>query len=76
MARIKMHIPKAKLPFYPPCEVKCRLQNEVSTKGKEDFEETINEIDREIQRFDLPYTNENAPTASPQNLTKDKPASI
>ena len=31
MARIKMHIPKVKLPFYPPCEVKCRLQNEVST---------------------------------------------
>ena len=31
MARIKMHIPKAKLPFYPPCEVKCRLQNRVST---------------------------------------------
>ena len=32
MARIKMHIPKAKLPFYPPCEVKCRLQNGVSTE--------------------------------------------
>ena len=31
MARIKMHIPKAKLPFYPPCEVKCRLQNGVLT---------------------------------------------
>ena len=31
MARIKMHIPKAQLPFYPPCEVKCRLQNWVST---------------------------------------------
>ena len=31
MARIKIHIPKAKLPFYPPCEVKCRLQNRVST---------------------------------------------
>ena len=36
MARIKMHIPKAKLPFYPPCEVKCRLQNEVST-AKQQF---------------------------------------
>ena len=32
MARIKMHISKAKLPFYPPCEVKYRLQNGVSTK--------------------------------------------
>ena len=31
MAIIKIHIPKAKLPFYPPCEVKCRLQNGVST---------------------------------------------
>ena len=31
MARIKMHIPKAKLPFYPPYEVKYRLQNGVST---------------------------------------------
>ena len=27
-----MHIPKAKLLFYPPCEVKCRLQNGVLTK--------------------------------------------
>ena len=26
-----MHISKVKLPFYPPCEVKCRLQNRVST---------------------------------------------
>ena len=27
MAKIKMHIPKAKLPFYPSYEVKCKLQN-------------------------------------------------
>ena len=27
-----MHIFKAKLPFYLPGEVKCRLQNEVSTE--------------------------------------------
>ena len=32
MARIKMHIAKAKLPFYPSCEVKCMLQNGVSTE--------------------------------------------
>ena len=32
MAKIKMHIPKVKLLFYPPYEVKCRLQNGVSTK--------------------------------------------
>ena len=31
MTRIKMHISKAKLPFYPPYEIKCRLQNGVST---------------------------------------------
>jgi len=31
MTRIKMHIFKVKLPFYPPSEVKCELQNEVST---------------------------------------------
>ena len=33
MTRIKIHISKAKLPFYPPSEVKCKLQNEVSTKS-------------------------------------------
>ena len=31
MVRIKMYISKAKLSFNPPCEVKCRLQNRVST---------------------------------------------
>ena len=31
MAKIKMPISKVKLPFYPQCEVKCKLQNEVST---------------------------------------------
>ena len=31
MTKIKMHISKAKLPFYPPCEVKCGLQNGVLT---------------------------------------------
>ena len=30
MTRIRMHISKAKLPFYPPSEVKCELQNEMS----------------------------------------------
>ena len=47
-----------------------------SQKGKEDFEETLNEIDRDIQRFDLPYMNKNAPMASTQNSTKDKDGSI
>ena len=32
MVRIKMYIFKAKLPFYPPYEVKYRLQNGVSTE--------------------------------------------
>ena len=31
MTRIKMHISNVKLPFDPPCEVKCGLQNRVST---------------------------------------------
>ena len=31
MTRIKIHISNVKLPFYPPCEVKCELQNRVST---------------------------------------------
>ena len=31
MTRIKIHISNVKLPFYPPCEVKYRLQNGVST---------------------------------------------
>ena len=31
MTRIKMHISKMKLSFYPPCEIKCGLQNKVST---------------------------------------------
>ena len=31
MIRIKMHISKEKLPFYPPSEFKYGLQNEVST---------------------------------------------
>ena len=33
MTRIKIHISNVKLPFYPPCEVKCGLQNRVSTLG-------------------------------------------
>ena len=34
MTRIKIHISNVKLPFYPPCEVKCGLQNMVSTSCK------------------------------------------
>ena len=34
MTKIKMHISKVKLPFYPPCEVKCGLRNRVSTTTK------------------------------------------
>ena len=30
MTRIKIHISNVKLPFYPPYEVKCELQNRVS----------------------------------------------
>ena len=36
MATINMPISNVKLSFYPPCEVKCKLQNGVSTdKGME-----------------------------------------
>ena len=31
MATIKMFISKVKIVFYPPCEIKCGLQNGVST---------------------------------------------
>ena len=34
MTRIKMYISKVKLPFYLPCEVKCELQNGVSTQNQ------------------------------------------
>ena len=33
MTKIKIHISNVKLPFYPPCEVKCELQNRMSTEG-------------------------------------------
>ena len=39
MARIKMHISNVKLPFYPPCEVKCELQNRVSTTRLDEAKE-------------------------------------
>ena len=37
MTRIKMHIFNVKLPFYHPCEVKCGLQNRVSTRENDIF---------------------------------------
>ena len=39
MTIIKIHIFNVKLPFYPPCEVKCGLQNRVSTITGKLFEE-------------------------------------
>ena len=58
MARIKMHIPKAKLPFYPPCEVKCRLQNGVSTATLgEDRSKLREDKEREKQIGDDLETN-------------------
>ena len=45
MTRIKVHISNVKLPFYPPCEVKCRLQNRVSTcLNPKDAEYVLREI--------------------------------
>ena len=37
MTRIKIHISNVKLPFYPPCEVKCGLQNRMSTACRSSF---------------------------------------
>ena len=37
MTRIRIHISNVKLPFYPPYEVKYRLQNGVSTVSWEAF---------------------------------------
>ena len=38
MIKIKMHISKVKLPFYPPCEVKCRLQMGCQQSPRIEFE--------------------------------------
>ena len=42
-----------------------------SQREKEDFEESLNEIDRDILRFDLPHMNENTPMSSSYILTKE-----
>ena len=34
MTIIKMYISNVKLPLYPSCEVKCGLQNRISTRQK------------------------------------------
>ena len=41
MTKIKMHIFNVKLPFYPPCEVKCGLQNRVSTITNEEIKTAL-----------------------------------
>ena len=61
-----MHIPKAKLPFYPPYEVKYRLQNGVSTicfrMGKTSKTKTL--VD------DFKVTTPKNPLLSQQAVTK------
>ena len=60
MIRIKMYISKAKLPFYPSCEIKCGLQNRVSTIAHNDvFHELTKhiEIDYHITRQHLKKGN-------------------
>ena len=74
MARIKMHIPKAKLPFYPPCEVKCRLQNGVSTvrdcSSFTVFREDISRIALTFLGFaSIPLWD----TMNPRNFPKETP---
>ena len=50
MTRIKIHISNVKLPFYPPCEVKCRLQNRVSTPQQK-REELVEFLKQNIDVF-------------------------
>ena len=55
MTKIKMHISKAKLPFYPSCEVKCRLQNGVSPVESPLWETTP--LTRFMMLLDQTYMN-------------------
>ena len=52
------HIFDVKLPFYPPCEVKCELQNKVSTvttikESKDHDSINIQELVRSLQIYEL-----------------------
>ena len=51
MIRIKIHISNVKLPFYPPCEVKCRLQNRVSTECP-----SLTELENQISMYERDLT--------------------
>ena len=50
MTRIKMHIYKVKLPFYPPYEVKCGLQNRVSTSCSPEVKVMVVRTSNRLQR--------------------------
>ena len=70
MARIKMHIPKAKLPFYPPYEVKYRLQNGVSTSScKEDLVDVLLKLQKSSDlKFEITTKHIKAVTSVCLNL--------
>ena len=71
MARIKMHISKAKLPFYPPCEVKCRLQNGVSTVKRSEARFKSRQLDS-VAPPSLSTPFQSAPsTSTPSSSTSD-----
>ena len=74
MARIKMHIFKVKLPFYPLCEVKCGLQNRVltdeSNKKNEFLRNQISSQDEKIKSLEQELVESKAKIES---LTSTKP---
>ena len=57
MTRIKIHISNVKLPFYPLCEVKCRLQNRVSTIAKIQANLVRNKANKMVNKIQ-PYSFE------------------
>ena len=82
MTIIKMHIFKVKLLFYSPCEVKCMLQNEVSTDRQEirviwwtrEIHQTTRTPDwREIGWFDEPTRNPLIKTIKQQEIQRQDP---
>ena len=82
MTIIKMRIFKVKLLFYSPCEVKCMLQNEVSTDRQEirviwwtrEIHQTTRTPDwREIGWFDEPTRNPLIKTIKQQEIQRQDP---
>ena len=69
MTRIKIHISNVKLPFYPPCEVKCGLQNRVST-GKTSVLSSVSSVGLGISGFE----EENPSSDQPKSVFGGRPS--